>query len=108
MFDWESKDYNENQNELEQEMASYLDIAVELLGIELKEQNNLQEFYADSEKDENEEAANLERNCTLDELPNMNNPDGQREYKYVKNFDEQEILKVNEEPVNIPRQEEIK
>ena len=67
--------------------------------IEKEEQKVLQEVDADSEKDKNEEAAESERNCTLDEMPNMNNPDGQRNYSYVENLDEQEILKIIQEPV---------
>ena len=46
-------DYDENQNEPEQEVASYLDIAAQLPEIELEEQKDLQEFDADSEKDKN-------------------------------------------------------
>ena len=72
----------------------------------LEEQKDLKEFDTDM-KDENEEAAQSERNCTLDELPNMNNPDGQKEINYVENLDDQEILKVNQVPVEVPRQEEI-
>lgn len=73
----------------------------------MTEQKDLQEFNADGEKDKNEEAAESERNCTLDEFPNMNNPDGQRECNHVENLDEQEIHEVNEEPMEVPRQEEI-
>ena len=55
----------------------------------------MQEFDADSEKDENEEAVESERNCTLDNIPNVNNTESQREFDTAENLDDQEIIEVN-------------
>ena len=76
-------------------MSPYPDIAAKLPGKELKEQKDLQEFDVDNEKDKNEEAAESERNCTLDELPNMNNLEGQREFNPAENLDDHEIIEIN-------------
>ena len=69
MFDWENEEYDNTHDELEREVAPYLDIAAKLPGIVLEGQRDLQESDADGEKDENEEAVESERNCTLDNLP---------------------------------------
>ena len=57
--------------------------------------------------DQNEAAAESERNCALDDLPKINNPEIQIEFNCTENLDDQEIIKINQEPMQAPRQEEI-
>ena len=89
-------------------MSLYPDMAAEHPGIKLEEQKEMQEFDADSEKNENEEAADLERNCNLDEPPTVNNNDDQRQsLQDEENLQEQVIVEVNKEPLEIFRKDEI-
>ena len=107
MFEWENEEYDNNQNESESEVAPYPDIAAELPGIELEGKKDFQQSNADGEKDENEEAVESEKNCTLDNLPNMNNPEELIHVNPMENPVDEEIIEINQERTQTPRWEEI-
>ena len=68
----------------------------------------MQEFNADNETDENEKAADLERNCNLDEPLTMNNNDEQRQNFHDEvNLREQKIVEVNKQQLEVFRQDKI-
>ena len=88
-------------------MAPYLDIAAKLLGIELEEQKEVQDFDADRVNDENKEATDLGRYCDLGKILTLNNSAEQTENHQEENLEEQEILKVDEEPLEISRHDKM-
>ena len=56
-------------------MSPCLELAAESLGIEMLYDRPVPAIEEDYEKDENKEAAELERNCNIGEIPNRNNND---------------------------------
>ena len=73
IYDWKNEEYTIDEDTTVQEVAPYPEIAAEFPGIEVEWEGSTLILDADMGTYENKEAANLERNCDLGELPRQNN-----------------------------------
>ena len=108
IFYQENEDYDVINESTVQEIAPYPDIATEFPGIEIEKEGLTSTLNADNGINENEEAANSERNCDLGELPRQNETVAKGNDLIIEGDpDELNMIEVVKEPTNQEIQEEI-
>ena len=102
------EEYSKTEEETEQDVYPYPDIAAEFPGVGVAEMQQDPLHDEENDDDENKEAVASERNYNLGEIPMRNGTNDQEDGTHiVGNLDKPEMLEIIEKPVNNVFPEEV-